>query len=51
MYDTVELWENIETYYDNNVNKANVIFYQIEILPLEINTSVKATSFISDFKD
>lgn len=52
IYDPVYLWANTENYYDVNVNKANVILYEIErLLALELNTSMAATEFINDYKD
>ena len=52
IYNPIDLWSNIEKYYDVNVNKANVILYEIKrLLALELNTSMTATKFISDYKD
>ena len=52
IYNPTNLWSNIEKYYDVNVNKANVILYEIKrLLALELNTSMTATKFISDYKD
>ena len=52
VYDPVQLWSNIKNYYDVNVNKANVILYEIKrLLSLELNSSVQASKFISDFKE
>ena len=52
IYNPIQLWTNIETYYNNNINKADVILYKIKCLPvLELTMSVKVTKFISDYKD
>ena len=52
VYDPVQLWSNIKIYYNVNVNKANVILYKIKrLLSLELNSSVQASKFISDFKE
>ena len=52
IFNPIDLWSNIEKYYDVNVNKANVILYEIKrLLALELNTSMTATKFISDYKD
>jgi len=48
----IDLLKNIERYYDCNVNKTNVILYEIKhLLTLELTTSVQATKFISDFRE
>ena len=51
-YDPVVLWKRLETYYDTNLNRANVLLFGIRrLVELRLDSSSNATKFISDYRD
>ena len=51
-YSPLELWTNIEQWYDTLVNHANVVLFEVKwLLSLQLDADVVPTKFISDFKN
>ena len=51
-YNLLELWTNIEQWYDTSVNHANVVLFEVKwLLSLRLNADVVPTKFISDFNE
>ena len=51
-YNPLELWTNIEQWYDTSVNCANVVLFEVKwLLSLQLDADVMPTKFISDFNE
>lgn len=50
--DAYKLWTVLESYYDTDLNRANVVLFEVKrLLGLRLDASISATAFISDFND
>jgi hypothetical protein len=50
--DTFWLWSDIVAYYDTDINRANIILFDMKcLLNLRLDPDVTPTSFISNFKE
>lgn len=50
--DPVELWSQLEEYYDTAVNRANVVLFDVHcLLSLQLDPDVSGSSFVSRFRE
>ena len=50
--DPVALWHGLESYYDTDVNRANVVLFDVRrLLNIRLDPDVTGSSFVSDFRD
>ena len=48
----LELWQNIEQWYDTSVNRANAVLFEVKkLLSLCLDPDVVSTKFIEDFNE
>ena len=50
--DPVALWNGLESYYDTDVNRANVVLFDVRrLLNIRLDPDVTGSSVVSDFRD
>ena len=51
-FNPLDLWRNIEQWYDTSVNRANVVLFEVKkLLSLRLDSDVVPTKFIVDFNE
>ena len=50
--DPCQLWTDLQKYYDTDINRANVVLFEVKkLLNLRLDPDVTPTTFIADFKE
>jgi hypothetical protein len=50
--DPFQLWSDIVAYYDTDINRANIVLFDVKhLLSLQLDPDVTPTSFIANFKE